>query len=550
MFKNLKLSTKLIGGFLFIVILIILIGYINWNGIRQLDIHIDDFANTQIPGYSSILKLEWALTEIKASERSLLISNLPQERINNQFRYIDEAWKVIDEALKTYNGIDMVEKEKELWTRFNNLLEVWKKDHEKFVDLMRQYVESNALELFNQARDFNLEVEADKYHSLSDILDQLVALNVELVTQSERDAQKSADLTVTLSLSIIIAGSIIALIIGLVISVSTTKSINTIVNGINESANQVAAASNQLSASSQQLAEGSAEQSTSLEETSSTLEESTSMIQQNTENTKQAALLADQAKESVEKGNREMEEMTESMNEIKKSSDQISKVIKVIDDIAFQTNILALNAAVEAARAGEAGMGFAVVAEEVRNLAQRSAQAAKDTAAMIENNIELSEKGVNVTQRVREALSEVTAQTKKISELMAEIAASSQEQSQGISQINSAIAQMETVVQQNAANAEESASASEELSAQARNLKEMVQQLVILVHGKIDQKYESSLGDGQTHNISKETHQDYQSIGTKNQAPYRQTPVSQLPDKRTKLVSPEDVIPLDKDNKF
>ena len=365
---------------------------------------------------------------------------------------------------------------------------------------------------------------------------------------------KAGEQAFTNSIIMMLTLGIIAIVLGTLITVFITRgitnSINRIVDSLTEGANQVAAASNQLSASSQQLAEGSAEQSTSLEETSSTLEESTSMVQQITENTKQAALLSDQAKEAVDKSNQEMQEMTESMDEIKKSSDQISKVIKVIDDIAFQTNILALNAAVEAARAGEAGMGFAVVAEEVRNLAQRSAQAAKDTAGMIENNIELSEKGVNVTQRVQEALNEVTVQAKKISELMAEIAASSQEQSQGISQINSAIAQMETVVQQNAANAEESASASEELSAQAQNLKEMVRQLVILVHGKIDQKNESLLRNEQVRHINQQTHQDYQSIGTKNQGSYQQTPVSQLPDKRTKLVSPEEVIPLDKDNKF
>jgi methyl-accepting chemotaxis protein len=193
--------------------------------------------------------------------------------------------------------------------------------------------------------------------------------------------------------------------------------------------------------------------------------------------------LAAQTKVASDKGNDEMENMMYSMIEIKKSSDQIKKIIKVIDEIAFQTNILALNAAVEAARAGDAGMGFAVVAEEVRNLAQRSAQAASDTAYMIEGNIELSETGVSVAKRVGESLSEITIQANKVKDLMEEIDTASQEQSQGILQINKAIGQMEKATRQNETISEESAGASEELGDQVESLKEVIYKLAELING-------------------------------------------------------------------
>ncbi len=274
------------------------------------------------------------------------------------------------------------------------------------------------------------------------------------------------------------------LLLGYILIRGITVSLRNSVKNLTESTQQVVAASNQLASSSQQLSEGSAEQASAIEEASSTLEESTSMLQQNSANTREAAQLSEKAKIAADKGNVEMGEMLVSINEIKKSSDQIAKIIKVIDDIAFQTNILALNAAVEAARAGEAGLGFAVVADEVRNLAQRSAQAAKDTAAIIETNIDLSLQGVAVTERVGEALTEITQQARKVNELMDEIAAASQEQSQGISQVSKAITQMESVTQQNAANAEENASASAELSAQAQNFRQIVKELLILIDGK------------------------------------------------------------------
>lgn len=277
---------------------------------------------------------------------------------------------------------------------------------------------------------------------------------------------------------------VVVVVVLLTIVKDIVTSMASITKDLDESSREVSVASSELEAASEKLAEGSTEQAASIQETSSTLEETASMVQQNRENTQQAATLAKQSKDYASKSNQEMQRMMSAMEDLKQSSSEIGKIIKVIDEIAFQTNILSLNAAVEAARAGDAGKGFAVVAEEVRSLAQRSAQAAKDTAVIIESNIAMSENGVVLAKDVFKSIGEIDTQSLKVSELLDEISVATDEQSQGVHQINQAISQMEIVLASNAQTAEESAAASKALYEQTINMNEIIARLNSVVNGE------------------------------------------------------------------
>ncbi len=261
------------------------------------------------------------------------------------------------------------------------------------------------------------------------------------------------------------------------------KPIHRIVDGLNENAQQVASASDKVSLSSHLLADGASRQASEIEETSSFLEEMSSMTRRNADSADEARTMMADASRVVGKVNRHMDDMTHAINEIIKSSEETGKIIKTIDEIAFQTNLLALNAAVEAARAGEAGAGFAVVADEVRNLAMRAADAAKNTASLIENTIKAVQNGNELTMSTREAFKENIDISGKVAELVDEIAAASNEQAHGIEQINMAVDKMDDMVQQAASNAEESASSSEEMSAEANQMKGYVKDLIHVLLG-------------------------------------------------------------------
>lgn len=280
----------------------------------------------------------------------------------------------------------------------------------------------------------------------------------------------------------VVSLAVIALLM-VVLARSIARSLRSITGNLGESAKLIQLTANHLGTSSQSLAEGSSTQAASLEETSASLEEMSGMTRRNAENAQAAKELAAQARSAAELGSGDINAMNVAMNEIKTASDNIAKIIRTIDEIAFQTNILALNAAVEAARAGEAGMGFAVVAEEVRSLAQRSAQAAKETAQKIEDSIRKSNNGVQISAKVSTSLSEIVQKARQVDELVAEIAAASREQSQGITQLNGAISQMDRITQSNAASSEETAGAATELNAQSSALRNAVEDLRVLVEG-------------------------------------------------------------------
>ncbi|MBS1806431.1 MAG: MCP four helix bundle domain-containing protein [Acidobacteria bacterium] len=308
----------------------------------------------------------------------------------------------------------------------------------------------------------------------------LLKLNRDILAASQVGADSLSSRTRwTIVLVMLLGGTTCALVLIVLRMVNT--SLRRVIGELSEGAGQLASAARQISESSQTLAQGSSEQAASLEETSASSEEINSMALKNAEHSQAADMLVAQSQEQFAETSNSLAAMVVAMDDIKSSSDKVAKIIKVIDEIAFQTNILALNAAVEAARAGEAGMGFAVVADEVRNLAQRCAQAARDTTSLIEASIAKSSDGKLRVDQVAAAIRTSTDEASRIKTLVDEVSLGSIEQTRGIEQIAKALTEMEQVTQQSAANAEESAAAAEELTAQASTLMDVVRGLSAMV---------------------------------------------------------------------
>jgi methyl-accepting chemotaxis protein len=405
---------------------------------------------------------------------------------------------------------------------------------EHFQEMIR--IVDQAVTLSEQAKAQMMGPVTDAMRTAMPLLERVVEINQEVAAHEVAAAHSQAVFVEILAIVAALLGVVLAMGLGFMISRGINRSLTRITQGMSEGADQVASASSQVSSSSQSMAEGASEQAASIEETSSSMEEMSSMTKQNAENAGNADGLMKDTNQVMASANTSMQKLTQSMDDISKASEETSKIIKTIDEIAFQTNLLALNAAVEAARAGEAGAGFAVVADEVRNLAMRAADAAKNTAQLIEGTVKKVNDGSNLVSDTSEAFGKVAESAQKVGTLVSEITQASREQSNGIDQVNIAISEMDKVVQQNAANAEESASAAEEMNAQAEQLKDYVSELVLMVTGKTSQN------QGGYHSRPVRSAPAYQ--------PQKAAPAKRLAPRKTAEVRPDQMIPFEDDEDF
>jgi len=445
--------------------------------IAAMDTELNNAANRASKNLGIAAAIALNAAELQSFERGILV-RLDRKHMAKAEGYhasFNQRIQVITDQLSELRSLVFSEQEKKSIAMIAEDVTAWSPNHQEFWEKGRTGDLDGAFRIYDQQTlpaAKRIQKDAEDLRQL-----QSAALATAVAKgHSRADSSRWIALSLT-AFFFVLGGVVLKVIFGM------NRDLRRLALELSEGAEQIHSASSQVAGSSQSLAQGASEQAASLEETSACTEEITSMTRKNAENSKSAAAVMVTVDREVKEGNQTLDQMVTSMQQINASSDKISKIIKVIDEIAFQTNILALNAAVEAARAGEAGMGFAVVADEVRNLAQRSAQAAKDTSALIEESIATSRDGSAKLEQVAGVIRAITESSTQVKTLVDEVNMGSQEQARGIDQISKAIAQMDQVTQGTAASAEESASASEELSAQARALNHIVGELGQLVGG-------------------------------------------------------------------
>lgn len=503
-FKNLKIKQKLVTCFILLAVVTGVVGVFGIYTMNTINTQSENMYYNNLVPSQKLASIQSAMEDIRANQLLAVYERNPGT-LQTRLDAINAAVESDNALLKEYEATIQDDENKAKYTTLTENLVTYRELRNANLELVKVQKYDEALAGLTAVTQARTTVDND----LQALIDYNTKLSEEILAQNTANFKTQS----TVMIIFIVVGIALAVGLGLTVAnmiskplrrmvdsaeeiangnldvtikidsrdevgelglafVKMTDHINEIMTNIDSAAEQVAAGSKQIADSSMGLSQGATEQASSIEQLTASIEEISSQTRLNADNASEANELAELTRTNAVQGNYEMKRMLESMEEINESSANISKIIKVIDEIAFQTNILALNAAVEAARARQHGKGFAVVAEEVRNLAARSADAAKETTRMIEGSIKKVDDGTKIATTTATALNKIVDDVAKVSEIVGNIASASNEQAIGISQINQGIMQVSEVVQMNSATSEESAAASEELSSQAELLRE------------------------------------------------------------------------------
>jgi methyl-accepting chemotaxis protein len=467
----LTLRTKFLGGFAALLCIVAALTFTSMRAMSSLNGALDRVVQRLSRRADKTSQLVEAVTEIGGRQQALLLRSVLSDTagVDQNRRAVAELERRIDGLFGELTPLLDSAGDRQLIQSLQSKAMSVRPLSEEVTTLIQKQQMSDALKLVS---DRVLPAYDELQRSARDFLSN----QREKMTSETNDVLTSASATRTLAYVFVGLTVVCSLLIAF-----AARQMNSALGGmgsqVSDGAQQVARAATQMTSISQSLAQGASEQAVSLEQTSASAGQVNEMVQQNAKSSREAAAHTNDANRLLTEANQKLEHMLVSMRDISSSSEKISKIIRVIDEIAFQTNILSLNAAVEAARAGEAGMGFAVVADEVRNLAQRCSQAAKDTSGLIEESIQHSKVGRVRLDEVAKAMRQVTDSAVQVQRLSNEVNAGSEEQARAIAQISRAILQIQQVTQQTAASAEEGASAGSQMSSEADNLQAAVNRM-------------------------------------------------------------------------